>query len=182
MILSSRSVFCALQVFAHNKAAFGFLQGIPTTALSLRSGPICASRKMTSVPCGNTPIDTGADPSVLPGDPSLTLVTNVDLGDNKLDVMKACSKSISEVTGKPEAYVAVSITDNASVIFGGTDAPTALGNLYSLGSISIENNSAIQNTVTDLLEPYGVAADRIYVNFFDMPRANIGWNRKTFAG
>ena len=54
----------------------------------------------------------------LPGDPSLILVTNVDLGDKKLDVMKGCSKAISQATGKPESYIGVSITDNASVIFG----------------------------------------------------------------
>eukprot|EP00531_Pseudo-nitzschia_arenysensis_P011785 CAMPEP_0116149514 /NCGR_PEP_ID=MMETSP0329-20121206/19003_1 /TAXON_ID=697910 /ORGANISM="Pseudo-nitzschia arenysensis, Strain B593" /LENGTH=67 /DNA_ID=CAMNT_0003645863 /DNA_START=96 /DNA_END=296 /DNA_ORIENTATION=+ len=46
-------------------------------------------------------------PSELPGDPSLVLVTNLDLGDKKLEVMKKCSKAISEVTGKPEAYIAV---------------------------------------------------------------------------
>lgn len=54
----------------------------------------------------------------LPGDPSLILVTNLDLGDKKLDIMKQCSKAISEATGKPEAYIGVAITDNASVIFG----------------------------------------------------------------
>ena len=57
-------------------------------------------------------------PSELPGDPSLLLVTNLNLGDKKLDVMKKCSKAISEATGKPEAYIGVSITDNASVLFG----------------------------------------------------------------
>jgi phenylpyruvate tautomerase len=57
-------------------------------------------------------------PSELPGDPSLILVTNLDLGDKKLEVMKKCSKAISEATGKPEAYIGVCITDNASVLFG----------------------------------------------------------------
>jgi len=61
---------------------------------------------------------TSVHPSELPGDPSLLLVTNLDLGDKKMDVMKKCSKAISEATGKPEAYIGVSITDNASVIFG----------------------------------------------------------------
>ena len=36
----------------------------------------------------------------LPGDPSLHLVTNVDLGDKKMDIMKACSKVICKATGK----------------------------------------------------------------------------------
>lgn len=175
---STRSVFYALLIFTQYQTMFAFLQGHPACSNQLKT--VCVREKMTRNSCENT-MD-GVDPSILPGDPSLNLVTNADLGDQKLEVMKACSKGISEITGKPEAYVAVAITDNASVIFGGTDSPTALGNLYSLGAISIENNSAIQNCVTNLLEPYGVAADRIYINFFDMPRANIGWNRKTFAG
>merc|ERR1719491_298272 len=76
--------------------------------------------------------------SELPGDPSLMLVTNVDLGEKKIDIMKKCSKVISKHTGKPEAYIGVSINDNASVLFGGTDDPCALGNMYSIGSIAIE--------------------------------------------
>lgn len=118
----------------------------------------------------------------LPGDPSLILTTNVDLGDKKLDIMKACSKAISKHTGKPESYIAVSITDKADVIFGGSDDPTALGCLYSIGGISTESNGAIQSDVTELLEPHGVKEDRIYINFFDMPRGNVGWKKRTFAG
>ena len=70
----------------------------------------------------------------------------------------------------------------ASVIFGGSDDPTALGCLYSIGAIGQQSNGAIQAAVTDLLEPYGVTENRIYINFFDVPRANVGWSRKTFAG
>lgn len=46
----------------------------------------------------------------------------------------------------------------------------------------MESNGVIQSSVTYLLEPYGVDDNRMYINFFDMPRANVGWNRKTFAG
>eukprot|EP00539_Tryblionella_compressa_P016087 CAMPEP_0178842368 /NCGR_PEP_ID=MMETSP0746-20121128/15463_1 /TAXON_ID=913974 /ORGANISM="Nitzschia punctata, Strain CCMP561" /LENGTH=175 /DNA_ID=CAMNT_0020505685 /DNA_START=21 /DNA_END=548 /DNA_ORIENTATION=+ len=120
--------------------------------------------------------------SELPGDPSLVMVTNLDLGDKKLEIMKGCSKAISTALGKPESYVAVSITDNASVIFGGSDDPCALGSLYSIGAIGMEPNGKIQAAVTDLLEPYGLKEDRIYINFFDVPRANVGWSRRTFAG
>lgn len=77
---------------------------------------------------------------------------------------------------------AVSINDNASVIFGGSDAPTALGCLYSIGAIEKVSNGQTTSSVADALEPFGVDAARIYINFFDMPRANVGWSRKTFAG
>ena len=41
----------------------------------------------------------------LPGDPSLILTTNVDLGDAKMDILKKISALIAESTGKPESYV-----------------------------------------------------------------------------
>ena len=64
-----------------------------------------------------TPCELNAHPSSLPGDPSLNLVTNVDLGDKKLDFMKACSKAIEEATGKPEAYIGVSVSDKGECIY-----------------------------------------------------------------
>jgi len=131
----------------------------------------------------NTPCANGMPHlSTLPGDPSIVITTNVDLGDKKLEVMKGVSKAISARTGKPEQWIAVSIVDNASVIFGGSDAPCALGTMYSIGCIAMESNGGLTSDVTDLLEPFGVAESRIYINFFDMPRANVGWSRRTFAG
>lgn len=76
--------------------------------------------------------------------------------------------------------LAVCINDKADVIFAGTSEPTALGCMYSIGAIAKESNGAIQKAVTDLLEV--VDEGRIYINFFDVPRANVGWSRKTFAG
>jgi phenylpyruvate tautomerase len=105
-------------------------------------------------------------PSTLPGDPSLILTTNVDLGDKKMEIMKACSKAISAATGKPESYIAVCVNDNASMIFGGSDAPLALGCMYSIGAIAMESNGQVQASVTEQLAPFGVTGDRIYINFF----------------
>ena len=77
---------------------------------------------------------------------------------------------------------AVCITDKASIISGGSTDPLALGCLYSLGAINMANNRKIQSGVTDVLEKYDVMEKRIYINFFDMPRDCVGWNRATFAG
>eukprot|EP00584_Thalassiosira_punctigera_P006903 CAMPEP_0172527500 /NCGR_PEP_ID=MMETSP1067-20121228/2173_1 /TAXON_ID=265564 ORGANISM="Thalassiosira punctigera, Strain Tpunct2005C2" /NCGR_SAMPLE_ID=MMETSP1067 /ASSEMBLY_ACC=CAM_ASM_000444 /LENGTH=130 /DNA_ID=CAMNT_0013311247 /DNA_START=150 /DNA_END=542 /DNA_ORIENTATION=+ len=118
----------------------------------------------------------------LPGDPSLILTTNVDLGDDKDDVLKQLSALVAKSTGKPESYVAVSVTDKASMCFGGSTDPLALGVMYSLGAINMANNGKVQSGVTDILGKYGVADNRIYVNFFDMPRDCVGYNRATFAG
>ena len=56
---------------------------------------------------------------------------------------------------------------------------------FSTGEIVVVSNSFVvvfQSAVTDLLEPFGLKENRMYINFFDMPRANVGWSRKTFAG
>ena len=76
----------------------------------------------------------------------------------------------------------MSINDAADVIFGGSDDPAALGCVYSIGAIAMESNGAITSAITEQLEPFGVDAARIYINFFDMPRANVGWSKRTFAG
>ena len=59
-------------------------------------------------------------------------------------------------------FLAVPINDKDYIIFGGSDAPTVLGVLYSIGAV-IEGN-------------------RIYISFLDVPRSNVGWSERTFAG
>ena len=68
------------------------------------------------------------------------------------------------------------------MMFGKSDAPLALGCIYSLGAINKENNGKMQAGVTELLEPFGVDERRIYINFFDLERSNVGWAKATFAG
>lgn len=51
-----------------------------------------------------------------------------------------------------------------------------------LGAINQENNKKVTADVTALLKEYEVAPNRMYINFFDVPRQNIGYNGATFAG
>mmetsp|Transcript_23815 Transcript_23815/g.37235 ORF Transcript_23815/g.37235 Transcript_23815/m.37235 type:complete len:207 (-) Transcript_23815:71-691(-) len=131
------------------------------------------------------PKDCGIDPvtgQVVAGDPSLVLNTNVDLGAKKMDFMKAASKAVAAGLGKPESYVAVVVADKQDMIWGGSEEPCAVGNCYSLGSINLENNKKVQAELTQLLDDFGVAPNRIYVNYWDVPRENCGYNGATFAG
>jgi len=73
-------------------------QGLSFTIRSSSSSVVAT--KMSFSPC-----ELNADPRTLPGDPSLHLVTNVDLGDKKMEFMKACSKAVQASTGKPESYI-----------------------------------------------------------------------------
>ena len=81
-----------------------------------------------------------ADPSTLAGDPSLVLNTNVAIAD-KSAFMKAASAAVAASLSKPESYVAVCVTDGLDLLFGGSDAPCAVGCVYSIGQINQENNA-----------------------------------------
>lgn len=76
----------------------------------------------------------------------------------------------------------ITFDDKANLIFGGTEAPAVLGNMYSLGTSNQETNGKVTAAVTDLLQEFGLDETRIYINFHFMEMANMGWSRKTFAG
>lgn len=60
----------------------------------------------------------------------------------------------------------MAVTDNADVIWGGEDAACALGNLYSLGAISRENNEKVSAGVCELLSEFGIAGTKYYLNMW----------------
>ena len=125
-----------------------------------------------------------SDVCSLPGDPSLILTTNVPLND-KGGFVKSASAAVAACLSKPETYVAVCVTDGngEGMSFGGTTDPCAVGCVYSIGQINQENNGKLTAAISELLEKHGGVADnRIYINFFDVPRANCGWSSRTFAG
>lgn len=127
---------------------------------------------MAAAPC----LEDGAT------DPSLFVTTNVELGDKKGAFMQAASKAVAKCLGKPESYVAICVQDGQDIIWGGSDAPCALCKVLSLGSINLENNRALTQEISGLLADFDVPQNRIYVNFFDLERQNVGYNGATFAG
>lgn len=108
-----------LLILALGSLQFSSMATCFTSKEKLRNKPtVHMSNNHISQDVGGSTGKPFANLSELPGDPSLILTTNMDLGDKKLEVMKKISKAISETTGKPESYVSVSVTDKASVIFG----------------------------------------------------------------
>lgn len=144
-------------------------------------GLYAAARKPPAVALAAASAPVGC---IEPGatDPSLFVQTNINLGDKKMAFMQAASKAVAKCLGKPESYVAVSVQDGQDIIWGGSDSPCALCKVISLGSINLENNKALTKEVTHLLSEFEVPANRIYVNFFDLERQNVGYNGATFAG
>ncbi|GAB5353588.1 hypothetical protein AAMO2058_000048100 [Amorphochlora amoebiformis] len=126
--------------------------------------------------CGNM------DDGVI-GDPSLTVTTNVVMDKSKkMGFMKAASKLVSSALGKPESYVAIAVNDGTDLIWGGEDVPAALCQVVSLGSINLENNKKVSEGVCEMLKDFGIAGTKVYIEFRDVARENMGYDGKTFAG
>uniref|UniRef100_A0A0C3T590 L-dopachrome isomerase n=1 Tax=Guillardia theta (strain CCMP2712) TaxID=905079 RepID=A0A0C3T590_GUITC len=89
---------------------------------------------------------------------------------------------MAKTLGKPDSYVAIQINDNQSMMWGGSDEPCALCQLASLGSINGKNNKAVSKEVCNLLqeEPFGIRSNRVYIEFRDVPRENMGYDGSTF--
>ena len=154
------------------------LNGRTAPAAGMLRAPLRATNDGIPKDCGIDPV-TG---QLCAGDPSIVLHTNARMGDKKKAFMKAVSKALATSLSKPESFVAVCVKDGCDMMWGGEDVPCALGALYSLGAINLENNKKVMAQLTKLLGEFNVAPDKMYVNFFDVPRENIGYNGATFGG
>uniref|UniRef100_A0A8C0BRS7 Macrophage migration inhibitory factor n=1 Tax=Buteo japonicus TaxID=224669 RepID=A0A8C0BRS7_9AVES len=84
--------------------------------------------------------------------------------------------------GEPGKYIAVHIVPDQMMSFGGSTDPCALCSLYSIGKIGGQQNKTYTKLLCDLISKHlHVSADRVYINYFDMNAANVGWNGSTFA-
>uniref|UniRef100_K7F7A4 Macrophage migration inhibitory factor n=1 Tax=Pelodiscus sinensis TaxID=13735 RepID=K7F7A4_PELSI len=79
-------------------------------------------------------------------------------------------------------YIAVHIVADQLMSFGGSTDPCALCSLHSIGKIGGQQNKNYTKLLCDLLtKQLHIPADRVYINYYDMNAANVGWNGSTFA-
>uniref|UniRef100_A0A6I8NH82 Macrophage migration inhibitory factor n=1 Tax=Ornithorhynchus anatinus TaxID=9258 RepID=A0A6I8NH82_ORNAN len=82
----------------------------------------------------------------------------------------------------PPQYIAVHISPDQLMAFGGTSDPCALCSLHSIGKIGGPQNKTYSKLLCGLLTKHlNIPADRVYINYYDMNAANVGWNGSTFA-
>ncbi|NWT83430.1 MIF factor, partial [Lanius ludovicianus] len=79
-------------------------------------------------------------------------------------------------------YVAIQISPNQMMIFGGSTDPCAMCFLYSIGKIGEQENKVYSNLLCDLLiKQLKIPSDRFFISIFDISPGNVGWNNTTFA-
>ena len=111
--------------------------------------------------------------------PLLQINTNKAVDD--LDQLATeASRLIAEMLGKPESYVMVNITDNATLTFAGSNEPCAHLKLKSLG-LNEDGTTAYSETLCQFISDHlGIPGSRIYIEFSSPERHMWGWDDGTF--
>jgi len=112
--------------------------------------------------------------------PLLSIETNLDLSDKQDAFLQTASLTVAKLLGKPEQYVMVRLQHTTAMRFAGSDKPTALLELKSLG-LPEKNTSELSRALCKLIEKeLGIPANRIYIEFSNPERHMWGWNEGTF--
>ena len=113
--------------------------------------------------------------------PYLSIQTNVKVREAEQEaLLKRASEAVAEALGKPEAYVMVNLSAGRAMMFAGSSAPLAYLKLKSLGmphDATSELSAALCNFMHDV---FGVAPERVYIEFSGPERHMWGWNGGTF--
>jgi phenylpyruvate tautomerase len=113
--------------------------------------------------------------------PYLRIETNQALGPEQCRTLaKTASDAVAQALGKPEQYMMVSVVPGRTMTFAGTGEAAAFVELNSIG-LPAARTTELSGLICDLLRSTaGIAKDRIYIIFTDVPRQSWGWNGKTF--
>jgi phenylpyruvate tautomerase len=115
--------------------------------------------------------------------PTLLVQTSQKVDDStRKQLLRDASKAVATTLKKPEEYVMVSFKTVDDMMFGGSDEPCAFVHLASIGRIGPDTNPAMSKVICELVEKYlGVPANRVYIQFYDSPAANFGYDGSTFG-
>lgn len=113
--------------------------------------------------------------------PTLIIQTNVDTPpDQRGNILKDASSMVTGLLGKPESYIMVILKNSTDMLFAGDGTPLAYLELKSLGlpeDRTAEFSAALCDFVADR---FGIAPERVYIEFASPPRHLFGWSRGTF--
>ena len=104
---------------------------------------------------------------------SKSVIANDDL------LQKDISKTIADLTGKPENFVMTMIQKDTKMTFAGSDEPCCFIKVKSIGSLS---PSLMSKSLCELIaSKTNINTNRIYIEFVDVKASNWGFNCSTFG-
>ncbi|KFQ72653.1 Macrophage migration inhibitory factor [Phaethon lepturus] len=116
--------------------------------------------------------------------PKFVVNTNVSKDKVPESFTGELTQQLSNAMGKPAQYLAIQISPDQVMSFGGSTDPCAMCFLYSIGKIGEQENKEHLGqpaTLSSRQLTGSVFPFRIYVSFFDISAGNVGWNNTTFA-
>jgi phenylpyruvate tautomerase PptA (4-oxalocrotonate tautomerase family) len=112
--------------------------------------------------------------------PLLKVQTSVEIADEK-DILTTLSKAVAETTGKPEKYVMVTL-EKGSLLMAAEMGDAAFVEVHGIGGIGGETNKKLSQRICGILnDKLSIPENRTYINFFDIPASDWGWNSSTFG-
>ena len=113
--------------------------------------------------------------------PLLSIETNQALSAEQSETLLAeASRKVSELLGKPERYVMVSLRHTPHMRFAGENGPLAYLELKSIGLPEAATAELSAGLCELLSSATGIPGDRIYIEFANAERHLWGWNGGTF--
>ncbi|MGR9107040.1 MAG: phenylpyruvate tautomerase MIF-related protein [Gammaproteobacteria bacterium] len=113
--------------------------------------------------------------------PYLNIKTNQTIDEaSGHRLLTTASAQVADALNKPERYVMVELSMNPQMLFAGTSNPCAYVELKSIGLPESQTRELSQLICTLVGKELAIAADRIYIEFTDVPRKFWGWNGSTF--
>ncbi|NWH99143.1 MIF factor, partial [Tichodroma muraria] len=92
-------------------------------------------------------------------------------------------QQLPKALGKPaQQYLAIQISPDWMMSFGGSTDPCAMCFLDSIGKIGEQEKRVYSKLLCDMLnKKLKIPSERIYTSFFDISPGTAGWNNTTFA-
>lgn len=114
--------------------------------------------------------------------PLMKIETSVKIpSDKKEKLILSLSHILSEVTGKPEAYVMITFAE-ATASMGGKITPVAYADVRGIGGLTPKVNAGISKEVAALLKnELNLAPENVYITFTEVAATNWGWKGGTFG-
>jgi phenylpyruvate tautomerase PptA (4-oxalocrotonate tautomerase family) len=95
-------------------------------------------------------------------------------------VLEKASQLVAHALNKPEDYVMVSLEPAAPMMFAGKTAPAAFLELRAIG-LPVGKTAELSRVLCGFAETeLGIAQDRVFINFADVPAQLWGWNSDIF--
>lgn len=111
--------------------------------------------------------------------PLLKVQTNVKHEDKQM-FMKEATALLSDMLNKPEKFIMIHLNTSENMMFSGSTSGLVYAELKSIG-LPREKTPDFSARLSEFFnEKLSVPADRVYIEFTDVPRDMFGWNGGTF--